>query len=194
MVIGLMGGIGSGKSTVLDYLASNYNAYIIQSDHVAKEIMTPGYKAFDKIAECFPEAIDYGKIVTEKLSEIVFRDKEKLKLLNSITHPGTVEEIEKRIRMSKAGIIVVESALLMGSGLEKLCDEIWFVYCEKEKRIERLMESRGYTKEKAESIMENQPSDEAYNLGADEFIDNTYSEEKTREQIDILLSMQECSF
>lgn len=47
------------------------------------------------------EAIDYGKIVTEKLSEIVFRDKEKLKLLNSITHPGTVEEIEKRIRMSK---------------------------------------------------------------------------------------------
>lgn len=194
MVIGLMGGIGSGKSTVLDYLASNYNAYIIQSDHVAKEIMTPGYKVFDKIAECFPEAIDYGKIVTEKLSEIVFRDKEKLKLLNSITHPGTVEEIEKRIRMSKAGIIVVESALLMGSGLEKLCDEIWFVYCEKEKRIERLMESRGYTKEKAESIMENQPSDEAYNLGADEFIDNTYSEEKTREQIDILLSMQECSF
>ena len=194
MVIGLMGGIGSGKSTVLDYLASNYNAYIIQSDHVAKEIMTPGYKVFDKIAECFPEAIDYGKIVTEKLSEIVFRDKEKLKLLNSITHPGTVEEIEKRIRMSKADIIVVESALLMGSGLEKLCDEIWFVYCEKEKRIERLMESRGYTKEKAESIMENQPSDEAYNLGADEFIDNTYSEEKTREQIDILLSMQECSF
>lgn len=88
----------------------------------------------------------------------------------------------------------MESALLMGSGLEKLCDEIWFVYCEKEKRIERLMESRGYTKEKAESIMENQPSDEAYNLGADEFIDNTYSEEKTREQIDILLSMQECSF
>lgn len=55
MVIGLMGGIGAGKSTVLDYLASNYNAYIIQSDHVAKEIMTPGYKAFDKIAECFPK-------------------------------------------------------------------------------------------------------------------------------------------
>ena len=46
MVIGLMGGVGSGKSTVLDYLEENYGAYIIQSDHVAKEIMTPGYKVF----------------------------------------------------------------------------------------------------------------------------------------------------
>ena len=49
MVIGLMGGVGSGKSTVLDYLEENYGAYIIQSDHVAKEIMTPGFKVFQKL-------------------------------------------------------------------------------------------------------------------------------------------------
>lgn len=55
MVIGLMGGVGSGKSTVLDYLEENYGAYIIQSDHVAKEIMTPGFKVFDKLSKAFPE-------------------------------------------------------------------------------------------------------------------------------------------
>ena len=53
MVIGLMGGVGSGKSTVLDYLEENYGAYIIQSDHVAKEIMTPGFKVFDKLFKSF---------------------------------------------------------------------------------------------------------------------------------------------
>lgn len=194
MVIGLMGGVGSGKSTVLDYLESNYNAYIIQSDHVAKDIMTPGYKVFEKLSECFPYAVDEHGVITEKLSQIVFNDKEKLKLLNSITHPGTIEEIIKRIKESKAGIIVVESALLIGSGLEEYCDELWFVYCEKEKRIARLMESRGYSREKAEGIIKNQPSDDEYKEKADEFIDNTYSVEMTKEKIDILLSMQECSF
>lgn len=194
MVIGLMGGVGSGKSTVLDYLESNYNAYIIQSDYVAKEIMTPGYKVFEKLSECFPDAVDKDGVITEKLSQIVFNDKEKLKLLNSITHPGTIEEIIKRIKESTAEIIVVESALLIGSGLEEYCDEIWFVFCEKEKRIARLMESRGYSREKAEGIINNQPSDEEYNQFADEFIDNTYSVEMTKEKIDILLSMLPCSF
>ena len=56
------------------------------------------------------------------------------------------------------------------------------------------MENRGYSRNKAENIIENQPSDDDYNIHADEFIDNTYSIEKTKEQIDFLLSMQECSF
>ena len=58
MVIGLMGGVGSGKSTVLDYLEENYGAYIIQSDHVAKEIMTPGFKVFDKLSKRNKETIE----------------------------------------------------------------------------------------------------------------------------------------
>lgn len=194
MVIGLMGGIGSGKSTVLNYLESNYNAYIIQSDFVAKEIMTSGHDVFEKICDIFPEAVSENEIDSKKLSEIVFADEEKLKLLNSITHPATVKEIAGRIKESKEDIVVVESALLIGSGLEKYCDEIWFVFCEMQKRIERLINDRGYTREKAESIIAKQLSDDEYNASADEFIDNTYSVEKTREQVDMLLSMQPCSF
>ena len=194
MVIGLMGGIGSGKSTVLEYLEKNYNAQIIQSDHVAKEVMEPGQDVFLEIAHTFPEVIVNNKIDSEKLSQIVFSDKENLKTLNSITHPGTIQAIIERIRESNRNIVVVESALLIGSGVENYCDELWFVYCELEKRIERLMENRGYSREKAENIIKSQPSDEEYNTHADEFIDNTYSMEKTREQIDLLLSMMPCSF
>lgn len=194
MVIGLMGGIGSGKSTVLEYLEKNYNAQIIQSDHVAKEIMKPGHDVFHKIEQTFPEVIMENKINSEKLSQIVFSDKENLKILNSITHPGTVQEIIDRIKESNREIIVVESALLIGSGVEEYCDELWFVYCEREKRIERLMDSRGYSREKAEGIIQNQPTEDEYNIHADEFIDNTYSVEKTKEQIDLLLSMMPCSF
>lgn len=194
MVIGLMGGVGSGKSTVLDYLEKNYNAYIIQSDYVAKEIMEPGQSAFEEISKTFPQVIVGDKIDSHKLAEIVFNDKEKLKLLNSITHPATIKEVINRINKSKNDIVVVESALLIGTGIEKYCDELWFVFCEKEKRIERLMKSRGYTREKAEGIIKNQPSDEEYNVKADEFIDNSYSENDTREKIDILLSMMSCSF
>lgn len=194
MVIGLIGGIGSGKSTVLDYLNENYNADIIQSDYVAKEIMNPGYDVFKQIAETFPSCINENKIDSEILAGIVFSDSEKLSMLNSITHPGTVNEIIRRIQKSSADIIVVESALLIGSGLEKYCDELWLVFCEKQKRIERLIKDRGYSKEKAESIISKQPDDEEYNRHADEFIDNSYSQEKTKEQIDLLLSMMPCSF
>lgn len=192
MIIGLMGGVGSGKSTVLNYLRDQYNAEIIQSDMVAKEVMKPGFEAFNEIKQAFPDVISDNAINNNRLAGIVFNDKEKLKQLNSITHPATVKEIISRINSSSKNIIVVESAILPGSGLEEICDELWFVFCEKETRIKRLMNSRGYTREKALNIINNQPSDEEYNTISDEFIDNSYSENKTRERIDYMLSLREC--
>ena len=100
--------------------------------------------------------------------------------------------ILNRIEQSNNSIIVVESALLLGSGLESHCDELWYVYCEHNERVNRLVENRGYSVEKSEEIISNQPSDEEYNHFADEFIDNTFSVEKTREQIDMILSNKEC--
>lgn len=195
MVIGIIGGVGSGKSTVLDYLENNYNAYIIQADLVAKEIMEPGYSAFDAICNVFPEVVSDNQIDNNRLAEVVFNNKDKLKLLNSITHPATIKEIINRIEKYRDNqIVVVESAILPGTGIEDYCDELWFVYCEKEKRIKRLMESRGYSREKSESIICNQPSDDEYNRVADEFIDNSYSPNETHEKIDIILSMMPCSF
>ena len=157
MIIGLMGGVGSGKSTVLNYLRDQYNAEIIQSDMVAKEVMKPGFEAFNEIKQAFPDVISDNAINNNRLAGIVFNDKEKLKQLNSITHPATVKEIISRINSSSKNIIVVESAILPGSGLEEICDELWFVFCEKETRIKRLMDSRGYTMEKALNIITENP-------------------------------------
>lgn len=187
MVIGLMGGVGCGKSTVMDYLEKEYNAYIIQSDHVAKEVMTPGFEVFEKLKEAFPDVIEDNAINNNKLAAIVFSDKNKLNLLNSIVHPGTVREIENRINNCNNKIIIVESAILLGSGIEKFCDELWYCYCEHDERVRRLIKNRNYSLEKAEQIISNQPKDEEYNRFADEFIDNTESIEKTKEQIDYII-------
>lgn len=192
MVIGLMGGVGCGKSTVLKYLEQTYNAYIIESDKVAKEIMNPGNDVYDEIANRFPETIRNGNIDKNILAGIVFNDKTKLAQLNAITHPGAIKEILKRIGQADNDIIIVESAILLGSGVEEYCDELWFVYCELEERIRRLMTHRGYSREKCLDIIKNQPEDEEYNTYADEYIDNSYSENKTKEQIDIILGKQNC--
>ena len=192
MIIGVMGGVGSGKSTVLNYLENNYEANIIEADKVAKEVMLPGNDVYNEIVKTFPEVIVDNKIDSKKLAEIVFNDKEQLEKLNSITHPGAVKEIVSRIKSSKNRIIVVESAILLGSGVEQYCDELWFVFCNRDTRIKRLIQTRGYSKEKCISVIESQPADEEYNKGADEFIDNSYSEENTREQIDLILDTSAC--
>ena len=192
MIIGVMGGVGSGKSTVLNYLENNYEANIIEADKVAKEVMLPGNDVYNEIVKTFPEVIADNKIESKKLAEIVFNDKEQLEKLNSITHPGAVKEIVSRIKSSKNRIIVVESAILLGSGVEQYCDELWFVFCNRDTRIKRLMQTRGYSKEKCISVIESQPADEEYNKVADEFIDNSYSEENTREQIDLILNTSAC--
>ncbi len=192
MIIGVMGGVGSGKSTVLNYLENNYEANIIEADKVAKEVMLPGHDVYNEIVKTFPEVIVDNMIDSKKLAEIVFNDKEQLEKLNSITHPGAVKEIISRIKSSKNRIIVVESAILLGSGVEQYCDELWFVFCNRDTRIKRLIQTRGYSKEKCISVIESQPADEEYNKGADEFIDNSYSEENTREQIDLILNTSAC--
>lgn len=192
MIIGVMGGVGSGKSTVLNYLENNYEANIIEADKVAKEVMLPGNDVYNEIVKTFPEVIVDNKIDSKKLAEIVFNNKEQLEKLNSITHPGAVKEIVSRIKSSKNRIIVVESAILLGSGVEQYCNELWFVFCNRDTRIKRLIQTRGYSKEKCISVIESQPADEEYNKAADEFIDNSYSEENTREQIDLILNTSAC--
>lgn len=192
MVIGLMGGVGCGKSTILGYLEKTYDACIIEADKVAKEIMSPGNEVYEKVAKAFPEVIKNGYIDRKILADIVFTDEEKLTRLNAITHPGTIKEISNMITKAENNLIVLESAILIDSGLEKYCDELWFVYCDLESRIKRLMNNRGYSREKCISIINNQPADEAYNACADEYIDNSSSQEKTLEQIDMILRKNDC--
>ena len=117
MIIGIVGGVGCGKSTVLTYLKEKYNAYIIEADKVAKEIMEKGNEVYNKVIREFPESLDKDdNIDRKKLAEIVFNDAKKLETLNNITHPGTIKEITDRINNSSNQLVIVESAILIVPG------------------------------------------------------------------------------
>ena len=178
-ILGITGGVGSGKSTVLYELQQKYNAFIVEADklaHFGKEILS-----LDS-----PYPID-----RQKLGELVFNDKEKLELLNSISHPLVKQRIMELIEEKKKSgekIFVIEAALLIECGYKDICDEIWYVWVDREERIKRLMNSRGYTKEKCLSIFNNQQSDEYYKTYANYTIDNGKSFEYTSKQLKDLLN------
>ena len=99
-VIGVTGGVGSGKSVVLSILEKDYHAETILADLVAHDLMQPGGKSYEDIVEAFGDGIlnDDGTIDRVKLGNIVFHDAEKLQKLNAITHPNVKEEIKNRIQ------------------------------------------------------------------------------------------------
>ncbi len=163
-VIGVAGGVGSGKSTVLDILRRKYDAVICMADELGHEVMRPGTAGFDRIREDFGEAIlsPEGEIDREHLARQVYCDPDQLRRLNGIVHPLVLSEIRNRIsERDRSRLFVLETALLFETGCDRLCDEVWGVVTEDEIRIRRLMDSRGYTREKAESIMRNQHSNAA---------------------------------
>lgn len=188
-IIGITGGVGSGKSEVLNILENDYHAKIIQSDHVAHELMVPGAKSYDAIVYAFGNKIlnDDQTINRPALGEIVFHDETKLSLLDSITHKNVDEEILARIdafgKEEPDGLVVVESALLVGAGYEKKFDQLWYIYTREEVRYERLKASRGYSDEKIAQMIAKQQSEEQFKSMASHVIDNSGDLANTKAQI-----------
>ena len=102
-VLGITGGVGSGKSEVLDYLESRYGAYVCQMDEVAKRLEKRGEICFRKIVDRFGEAVvgTDGELDRKKLGEIVFSDEGKRKILNEIVHPPVLDYVKKDIEKRK---------------------------------------------------------------------------------------------
>lgn len=192
MIIGITGGVGTGKSTILEILEKEYEAKIIMADEVAKFLQEPGNKCYQPIVDEFGEGIlDMDQpghpINRGKLAEIVFADEGKLEDLNYIVHPIVKTEIMCEIsgiyHQDVESLIVVEAALLIEAGYTAFTDELWIVTADKETRIARLMESRGYSREKCEAIMKTQLDFELFYDDASLIIDNSGSIEETRKQI-----------
>ena len=188
-IIGITGGVGSGKSEILNILKNDYQAKIIQSDHVAYELMVSGAKSYDAIVQAFGnEILNEDQTINRPiLGEIVFRDETKLSLLNSITHKNVDEEILSRIdqfeKEEPEGLLVIESALLVGAGYEKRFDQLWYIYTREEVRYERLKASRGYSDEKIKQMIEKQQKEEEFKSMASNIIDNSGDLEDTKAQI-----------
>lgn len=184
-VIGITGGVGAGKSTVLSILQEEYRAEIILTDLVSHELMMPGTDCYQRlVAELGTEVLaEDGTFDKKKLGELIFNNKSMNSLVNSIVHPAVKEEVKKRIEASSKELIVVESALLIEAGFRSLCDEIWYVYVSTQERVKRLYEQRGYSEVKSYSIIYNQLSHEQFKRGSDRLIDNGSSREYTRRQL-----------
>ena len=192
-IIGITGGIGSGKSTVLNLLEETYGAYIVETDKLAHYLMEPGQTAYEKIVDAFGTDIlaEDGKINRAILGNIVFQEEAALNTLNGIVHPAVKEYILHDIEQKKqeqVSIYVIEAALLIEDGYKAICDELWYVYVEKEERIRRLLLGRGGSREKWEQIINNQSSERYYRSNCDVVVDNSKNLKTTADIVKELLS------
>lgn len=186
-VIGITGGVGSGKSEVLRYLKEAYGAWVCQMDETAKELQRRGTTCFRRIVEHFGECVvsAEGELDRAALSVIVFSDERELQALNEIVHPEVIRQVRGDIEEKRAQgleFYVVEAALLPDVGRE-LCDELWYIYTEEKVRRERLKASRGYTDERITQMIASQPGEARFRSACTAVIDNSGDFEDTKRQI-----------
>jgi dephospho-CoA kinase len=189
MLVAVTGGIASGKSAVSKML-EELGAPVIDFDVIAREIVQPEEPAWKDIVACFGERVmkKDRQIDRKKLSDIVFRDPEKRKVLESFTHPRIIEEADRRADeiagKNPNAIIQVAVPLLIEINIQDKFHKVLLVYAPREIQIERLMKRDGITKEAAESILKAQlPIDDKLKY-ADFVIHNEGTLENTRRQVE----------
>lgn len=194
IIIGITGGVGAGKSTILDYLEEHYGAYILKSDDAAREIQLPGgaiYHEVRALLEEYPTGQNLlqedGSFCNPEVANRIFCHPELRERLNAIVHPAVGEYIREQIarkREEGCPYFVLEAALLIECGYNEVVDSMWYIYCDETVRRERLKSSRGYSDDKIDRIMASQLSDEEFRAGSDVVIDNSGTPEQAQSQID----------
>ncbi|AWV32817.1 dephospho-CoA kinase [Paenibacillus sp. FSL H7-0716] len=188
MIIGLTGGIASGKSTVSALLV-NKGARLVDADVIAREVMLPGHEVLAAAAKQFGKEILFpdGTLNRAKLGEIVFQDPVALQTLNNLTHPAIRQEIKDRMysmeQEEPKRLIIVDIPLLFESGLETLFHEIVVVYVPREMQVARLMERNRLSLEEAEARLNAQMDIEQKRNKADYIIDNSGDLAYTEQQV-----------
>lgn len=194
-IIGLTGGIGSGKTTVSEYLVKK-GFSVIDADAVAREIVGPGMKATKAIESVFGvEMINSdGTLNRKRLGETVFSDKKKLSRLNQITHEEILKIINLRIleyKKKNTNLIFIDAPLLFETGLDSMADEIWVIDAPENLRIQRV-EKRDFMEYKEiKSRISNQMEQNLKNAKATFVIDNSLGMEELRVKIDQLIQKYE---
>lgn len=191
ILIGITGGIGSGKSEAINYLRS-IGENVICADEISRELVAPGSHGNKALKRAFGEGFFFknGELNRKKLAQLVFSDNEKRKELNAILHPLIAEGILEKASDMK-GRVFIEAAVLIEGDMHKKTDYIWLFTADLETRICRIAKRDGLSREQALRIINCQMSDEMMMPYADEIIDNSFSMEKFRADIDALLKKKE---
>jgi dephospho-CoA kinase len=186
LLVGLTGGIASGKSTVSAMLAER-GAEIIDADHIARQVVMPGTRAWCKIRDHFGPGVLYpdGSIDRQALADIVFADKAKLTILNEITHPDIFARIADRLEAhhDQDVVVVLDAALLIEAGLADGVDVVIVTHSPREIQVERLA-AKGVGERAAAARISAQLEPEKRLATADIVIDNSGSLEQLGRRVD----------
>lgn len=186
-VIGLTGGIASGKTSVASLL-ERLGVAVVDADRLAREIVEPGEEALSEIVEAFGERVlnSNGTLNRAALAEIVFSDQAARRTLEAITHPAIRRRAEERLaRLKEAGVETAfyVAPLLFEAGIISRVNEVWVVYLDRETQLKRLMARDGLGREAALARIASQmPMEEKKRLGRI-VIDNSGSEEELEAQV-----------
>ena len=187
MILGLTGGIASGKSTVSN-IFRKYGIHIADADKIAKELGNRK-DVINEIGEKISKIVidKNGNVNRAKLKDIVFSDKSKLEILNKIYHPKIREEFKKiKLNSSKNDIIIFDVPLLFETGMYTLCDKKILVYVNEDIQIERLIARDGITKELAKKIIDSQMSLDEKKSKSDILIENNGSLEELEKKVEMV--------
>ena len=173
-IIGLTGGSGTGKSTVLAVLET-MGAKTIDCDALYHKLLAENRELLAEILARFPQAAEDGGLNRKALGKIVFEDKEALSALNAITHKYVIDAVKAQIEESRAaglGLLAIEAIALVESGLAGLCTVVVAVLAKKEDRMARIVRREGIGEDYAKSRIESQQEDGFFIAHADIILEN----------------------
>ena len=191
-IIGLTGGIGTGKSTVSSYL-ENKGCLILDADKISRQMTEKGQPALEDIGRIFGFHLinEDGNLDRQALGNIVFSNKEKLDILQSIITQKVVENINNRLIELKnddtKGIVVIDAPLLFECGMEGLADENWLVSASLDVRLERVKKRDGLSENEILSRINNQMPQEDKEKLSQVILDNSTTLDELYRQIDVNL-------
>ena len=185
-LIGITGGAGTGKSEILRFIEKEYSAKILFADELAHELMRQGTECYKEIEARFGQEDIFqaqGGIDNAKLAAVIFSDSKKREALNAIVHPAVKRRIltlvEEEREKGRFSYFILEAALLIEEGYDKICDELWYIASSKEVRRRRLKETRGYSDEKIDAVFNSQLGEREYESRCTKIIDNNGGLEET---------------
>jgi dephospho-CoA kinase len=189
-LIGLTGGIGTGKSTVANYLATVYNLPILDADIYARDAVSVGSPILLQIAAKYGQdmILNDGNLNRSKLGEIIFNSPEERHWVESLIHPYVRKCFDQAIKESSANTLILVVPLLFEANLQSLVNQIWVVFCSPQQQQQRLIARNNLTPEQAIARINSQLPIGEKIARADVVLDNSSTLESLLKQIDIVIS------
>lgn len=192
-IIGITGEAGAGKSVVLSYLKEYYPCEVLMADEIGNKVKEPGERCYEAVIELLGKEIVLPDKSLDKalIASKIFADKQLLEKMNAIIHPAVHDVIFERIENVKKNenipFVFIEAALLIEAGYVDEIDELWYICCDSQFRRKRLKETRGYSDERIDGIMNQQLKSDTFIKYANRVIMNNTTKDELYQKIDTIM-------